>query len=1699
MSKRILAAVMAFVMIFSCMPGLAHATEIAPTASGTTYYVSSIHGAEGNSGTSESAPFRSLLKINEITLGPGDRVLLERGSVFVDEYLHVKGSGSAEAPIIIDVYGDESLPKPLIQTNGSGVWYQDYGKRLDNVNHVRTGNVSSCILLYDVEYIEISSIAMTNEGNFADGEVYNSAYRMDRTGVAGVAENLGTVDHIYLRDLDIRNVQGNVYNKHMCNGGIYFVCHQPDNEAATGIARYDDVLIEGCRLDEVNRWGIAVGYTAYWDQFAYGSSIDPEICRTYGSTGVVIRNNYLTNIGGDGITTMYCSEPLVEYNVLDGYCQDMTDEVYVYEGSRGGQVAAGIWPWMCKTAVFQYNECYSSTYNQDGQAWDADWGDNAIYQYNYSCNNAGGAVMFCGTYACNTVFRYNISQNDLAGVLNLSRSPNGEIYNNVFYMKEGVKVNRTNMSGGWGNTVSNNIFYYTGSEPADASIGNWDDITAQWNSNVYYNFSTTPDDPYAITDDPLFVDPGQGPTGAQSSGLTHDRSAFDGYRLQSDSPAINAGTPIADNGGLDFFGNELDLIPDIGAYEAGTFEGDADRAVVVNVELGKTTTITDLTGNFADAEPVIGDSKIASVELSGTSSTTRTHGSAVSSLSDGKYIIVNNRANKTLTNADAAQEADAGSMNGLSLSGTKENIAANAVWTIAASGSGYTVQDENGQYLTIRSNDADVIDDESVVHVVYSSGTWTLSQNNAYLNDAANKAVCASGWEDATAATDAGSLWTIYPVSEETVSSTALTFTGLYPGDTSILVGDTLYLVRVSGKLQEVQLEVGETATFTDESGYYAGADLGSLDENVATVELSGLLTDDYSLGSKVTALTSGGKYLLVSTRAGKPVTNVAASSASGVGAQSGLTLSGSKEAVEKAAVWTITGSGSTYTVQDQDGMYMTVGSASAGLTADSTDLTLSYGGSTWTISSGSAYLNHFGGSASNCAAGWADWSASSDAGSQWDIYQVNAATAENGTTITFTAVGGGETHVLIGETMYHIVVTGTAHGFENGFCEHCNEYEPAELVDGVYQIGNAGQLYWFAQLVDEGELDADAILTADITVNGSGEERRWNAIGSNSKKYSGTFDGQGFTISGLYYSNDKTTGGYIGLIATLDEGGLVKNVTVADSELSGYRYVGAIVGSNNGGTVENCHNDGTVVFGSGSNIGGIAGGSSGTIIGCSSSGEVSSDEGNNLGGIVGSSSGTVELCFNIGAVLSDCCSDEHCVGGIAGENLDGTIRNCYNVGDLSNKGAATGGIVGRADRGTIENCHNVGDLSGKKDVGGIVGKTYNTPAISNCYSLSDESEARFASGEIAYLLNGSVSDESVVWKQTLGTDAYPTFEGGIVYYNAETDSYTNSLACTHVPAEAVKENVVEATCTEDGSYESVVYCSVCGEELSRETVTVDALGHDYEAVVTAPTCTEGGYTTYTCSRCGDTYVADETAALGHTEEIIPAVEATCTETGLTEGVKCAVCGEILVAQEVVPALGHDFVNGECSRCDAVKDAPFEDVKAGDFFFDPVEWAVEEGITTGATPTTFNPNGDLLRAQFVTFLWRAAGQPEPTTTVNPFTDVKETDFFYKAVLWAVEEGITTGTSATTFSPMGVTNRAQAVTFLWRYLDQPAATTGNDFTDVVAGMWYEAPINWAVGAGVTNGMGDGTFGINNPCNRAHAVTFLYRALVGNADK
>ena len=169
----------------------------------------------------------------------------------------------------------------------------------------------------------------------------------------------------------------------------------------------------------------------------------------------------------------------------------------------------------------------------------------------------------------------------------------------------------------------------------------------------------------------------------------------------------------------------------------------------------------------------------------------------------------------------------------------------------------------------------------------------------------------------------------------------------------------------------------------------------------------------------------------------------------------------------------------------------------------------------------------------------------------------------------------------------------------------------------------------------------------------------------------------------------------------------------------------------------------------------------------------------------------------------------------------------------------------------------------------------------------------------------------------------------------------------------------------------------------------------------------------------------------------------------------------------------------------------FNDVKPGDYFHDAVNWAVEKGITTGTSATTFSPNASCTRAQIVTFLWRASGSPEPKTASNPFTDVAANAYYCKAVLWAVENGITTGTSATTFSPDAPCTRAQGVTFLWRANGSKAASAAASFTDVASDAYYAPAVAWAAEQNVTGDVGNGLFSPDTTCTRAQIVSMLYR--------
>ena len=167
----------------------------------------------------------------------------------------------------------------------------------------------------------------------------------------------------------------------------------------------------------------------------------------------------------------------------------------------------------------------------------------------------------------------------------------------------------------------------------------------------------------------------------------------------------------------------------------------------------------------------------------------------------------------------------------------------------------------------------------------------------------------------------------------------------------------------------------------------------------------------------------------------------------------------------------------------------------------------------------------------------------------------------------------------------------------------------------------------------------------------------------------------------------------------------------------------------------------------------------------------------------------------------------------------------------------------------------------------------------------------------------------------------------------------------------------------------------------------------------------------------------------------------------------------------------------------------FRDVPAGAYYADAVTWAVKEGITSGTSANTFSPNLSCTRAQMVTFLWRANGSPR-ASRANRFTDVSANAYYYDAVLWAAENGITSGSSATTFSPDAVLTRGQTVTFLYRAAGSPAVS-GSSFRDVAPGAWYANAVAWAVSKGVTTGTGGNHFSPDAPCTRAQTVTFLYR--------
>ena len=356
----------------------------------------------------------------------------------------------------------------------------------------------------------------------------------------------------------------------------------------------------------------------------------------------------------------------------------------------------------------------------------------------------------------------------------------------------------------------------------------------------------------------------------------------------------------------------------------------------------------------------------------------------------------------------------------------------------------------------------------------------------------------------------------------------------------------------------------------------------------------------------------------------------------------------------------------------------------------------------------------------------------------------------------------------------------------ENGFCA-CNEvYQPADLTtdkydidgddskDAVYEISNAGQLYWFAGLVNgtlSGETQnasANAVLTADIVVNknvlksdgtvNEGTFKEWTPIATSASPYTGIFEGQNHTISGLYFKQENTSEvGFFGY-----NGGKISNVGILNSYFCGFSRVGGVCGYNSS-TITNCYNKGVVdgTADGASSFGGVCGCNLGILTNCYNTGIVKGQS--FVGGVSGDNNKTITNCYNTGIV-----SGQSYVGGVNGYNKNGTIINCYTTSEVNGTGSHVGGVIGmNLSNGTITNCYYDSTIYTGNAIGANSGTTTK---------IEGKTTEQYKTGEVAYLLSQGCStgegDDTVtydgsIWGQTIGTDTYPNLGGAKVYKNA--------------------------------------------------------------------------------------------------------------------------------------------------------------------------------------------------------------------------------------------------------------------------------------------------------------------------------------------
>ena len=681
--------------------------------------------------------------------------------------------------------------------------------------------------------------------------------------------------------------------------------------------------------------------------------------------------------------------------------------------------------------------------------------------------------------------------------------------------------------------------------------------------------------------------------------------------------------------------------------------------------------------------------------------------------------------------------------------------------------------------------------------------------------------------------------------------------------------------------------------------------------------------------------------------------------------------------------------------------------------------------------------------------------------------------------------------------------------------------------------ITTVDELLQFAKAVDNGEYDdkTDAVVSLDADLDLTGVA--WKPIGSvfdgdgNLLHYfSGKFYGNGHTISNLDFSENYGKAEYpVFGFFSVAYGAEISGLTIQgklDVSNSGYVFFGTVAGVAENSKISDCVSDvsftdtNTYVNGTAALCGYAI---NSTIEHCQNKGNFSITTDTTslqMGGIVGlAENSTVQYCANTG----DMTSWTPHTGGIVGQLYQGSkIINCYSTGKMVPLGKGTtdfGGIAGTVWAGAeIKHCYFAGEMdlsqytatNPYKRLGGLVGKVESgTPVFENNYYTATENVASCGTSTFA-----AGTAEAIDSMKTQEFYNKLTQNGGDYRFNPNgtpllpgpkyTVTFTVSPAeLTNVIIKVDGQVVTNPANLEAGTYQAEVSADNCEVFNSNITITADTATHTqtiamtylpvdyYEPTypVTTPDKTENG--TVTANRRyaerGDTVTITVKPDDGFKLDDLTVTDKNGKELKLTDKGN----GKYTFT---MPA-GKVEINAAFVK--EVETSPFSDVSTSAYYYEAVKWAQEKGITGGIGNGLFGPNQPCTRAQIVTFLWRAAGSPEPKA-MSSFADVSTDAYYAKAVAWAVENGITTGTGDGKFSPDATCTRAQSVTFLFRAIGKLVDGKA-EFSDVLTDSYYANAVAWAVENGVTNGIGDGLFGPNNSCTRAQIVTFLFRAYQG----